>query len=158
MSELSCKSCTAACCKGPEVMELTESEAAFLEAGDSQLLPITAPVNFLRDRVAYPQAVKIDQVTGEVTPVFAKGEEDERSLASGVGRYMLVGSCGYLMTDAQGWEYCSVYADRPRVCREFEVGGEDCHRIRALHGIDTLTDEMPDLLDILEERMRYFVE
>jgi hypothetical protein len=157
MSELSCQDCKAACCKGPEFMELTESEATFLEAGGSQLLTVIAPVDFVRDALD-PQAVKVDQQTGEVTPVFRQGEQ-HRDLASGVGRYMLVGDCGYLRTDDQGWEYCGVHAERPQACRDLELDGDNCHHMRSLHGIDTLSNEMPDdLLDILELRMGHFTE
>lgn len=31
---------------------------------------------------------------------------------------------------------CSIYARRPKVCREFEVGGYDCREARARAGIE----------------------
>ena len=61
-----------------------------------------------------------------------------------------------------GWDYdapcswldrttnrCRHYDHRPSVCREFEVGGEDCLRIRQEWAIDDGPDPLPRILQQL---------
>jgi Fe-S-cluster containining protein len=34
---------------------------------------------------------------------------------------------------------CAHYDDRPEICREFELGGEDCLRVRSIYQIEGIT-------------------
>jgi len=36
---------------------------------------------------------------------------------------------------------CSVYADRPLVCREFQAGSEDCRMVRRRFGFEAVGEE-----------------
>lgn len=50
--------------------------------------------------------------------------------------------------------YCTIYEDRPTVCRIFEAGSDRCHALRRAYGFERFltTDEMSDALDKLEAR------
>lgn len=153
MSELSCQNCKAACCKGPETMELTIEEASFMLRGGNTLTTIAQPADHVREDVLYPQGWQMDEddPTNPIlaVPLVLKGFEFE-PLAAGLGRYTLWGTCKYLETTEDGWERCSVYDQRPNVCIDFPMGGQKCHLMRVMAGVDEPTPEYPNKNDWLE--------
>lgn len=148
MSELSCRNCSAACCKGPETMELTADEHAFMIRGGSAFLTIAEPANHERTDVMYPAGVQVDEESSTVKILVREGTEFE-PLAAGFGRFILWGSCGYLKTSNGGWEYCGAYDEKPGICGSFEMGGANCRLMRVAAGIDDPSEEFPDLRDLL---------
>lgn len=56
-------------------------------------------------------------------------EEGTRVMARCAG-----GSCSAL-TDQDGRKTCSIYANRPTVCREFFLGGDECLKARKAAGL-----------------------
>jgi Fe-S-cluster containining protein len=153
MSEVSCQTCTAACCKGPETMELSAEEADFMLAGGNTLIPIAEPVDYDRDRVLYPQGWQMDDVFPTnpklAKPLVVKGSEYE-PLDAGMGRYTLWGVCKYLLVTEDGSEVCRVYDQRPNVCKDFPVGGQKCRLMRVMAGVDEPTEEYPNKNDLLK--------
>lgn len=150
MSEISCHNCTAACCKGPEIMELTAEELDFMEEGGNTLFTIAKPADHDRNDIPYPYGLDLSQDAPEL--LFAKDHPYE-PLNAGLGRYMLLETCAYLETSPEGWERCSVYAERPAVCRNFEMAGHKCRLMRMNAGVDEPDTEFKErlkLLDLLE--------
>ncbi len=49
---------------------------------------------------------------------------------------------------------CRIYADRPRICRDFEAGSDKCHALRRAFGYEPFLtlDEMSEALAKLERR------
>jgi hypothetical protein len=70
-------------------------------------------------------------------PPFDKGELAALPLplATLIMRLPTGGTCAWLGESLR----CVAYNDRPRICREFEVGGEDCLRLRRKHGHQNLS-------------------
>lgn len=60
--------------------------------------------------------------------------------ASGDWRFMkrndVSGCCVALEGGLRGCR-CTIYGERPLLCREFEAGSEDCLEARRMHGIDS---------------------
>jgi Fe-S-cluster containining protein len=114
MSEISCQNCRAACCKGVPLltMQLTAIEVKFMRAGGNKFQTVAEPLDHDRDKVIYPVGMQIYQERGTFQWIVEKGREYE-PLPAGFGRYALVGACKYLATTEDGWEYCSVYEQRP---------------------------------------------
>lgn len=143
--EISCKNCTAACCKNV-LLSLTRQEQKFMEKGGSNLFTIAKPKQRDRERVLYPITYEI--IDNEVKPEYEPGNEYE-PLEAGLGRFILIGSCGYLKTDSSGWELCSAYDERPAVCQDFPVGSPKCRTFRVINDVDPPSAEVPDLRDLL---------
>ena len=40
--------------------------------------------------------------------------------------------CKHLMTAEDGTHPCAIYETRPQACRDFEVGGLECHQVRVV--------------------------
>jgi Fe-S-cluster containining protein len=144
MSEVSCQNCTAACCKGPEIMEMNAEDAEFMRAGGNLLASIAEPVDYDRSNVLKPIGMNFKRGTA----IVADGQEYEM-LRAGLGRYMLLGDCVYLETTPEGLEQCGVYDDRPGMCRDFEMSGDKCRQIRVTAGVDEPTESYPDLWQLL---------
>jgi Fe-S-cluster containining protein len=146
MSEVSCQNCTAACCKGPEIMEMDAKDAKFMRDGGNLLAAIAEPVDYDRDDVLKPIGMNFEKGT----VVVADGQEYE-PLKAGLGRYMLLGDCVYLETTPEGSQQCGVYENRPAICRGFEMGGDKCRTIRVNTGVDEPTEEFPNLWKMLND-------
>jgi Fe-S-cluster containining protein len=146
MSEVSCQNCTAACCKGPEIMEMNAEDAKFMRDGGNLLASIAEPVDYDRHNVLKPIGMDFDRGTA----IVADGQEYEL-LRAGLGRYLLLGECVYLETTPEGLEQCGVYENRPSVCRDFEMGGDKCRNIRVNAGVDEPTEDFPDLWKLLND-------
>ena len=135
MSEINCKNCQAACCRANEIVSLTLEEASFMLRGGNKLITVAQPSDHDREKVLYPRGHELDEETGRIIFFAEKGNEYE-PLAAGLGRYVLTTDCAYLRTDESGWDYCGAYDERPKVCSDFEVGGEKCQIMRVLRGVD----------------------
>jgi Fe-S-cluster containining protein len=146
MGEVSCQNCTAACCKGPEIMELNSEDYTFMKRGGNILLTIAEPVNHDRGDILKPIGINFDRGTA----ILAEDHEYEL-LKAGLGRYMLLGECVYLETTTEGLEQCGVYENRPAMCRSFEMGGDMCRHIRVNAGVDAPSAEFPDLTELLDQ-------
>jgi hypothetical protein len=44
--------------------------------------------------------------------------------------FLFRSSCGHHCRDEQGRSSCGVYGMRPQACKDFEVRGEECVRLR----------------------------
>jgi len=69
--------------------------------------------------------VRIDELAEEEPPA-----EEVVAFGGYVGTammeyYRFIGACRYLRNGE-----CGIYEDRPSACRNFEVGSEDCRKIR----------------------------
>src|SRR5262245_55229157 len=64
-------------------------------------------------------------------------------LPAGVGLYQLQTGCANLTDDFR----CSIYAERPRCCREFELGSLACLKARRKAGLDADKPPLPDIVD-----------
>ncbi len=135
-NKISCDNCQAACCKGPITMDLATDEFEFMRDGGGLFHTIEEPANYDREQVRYPVSFTINKLRNTIQ-FFAETGNEYKPLPAGVGRYMLVGSCGYLIADSRGREYCSVYEskDRPVICGSFEEAGPKCVRVRLLRKI-----------------------
>lgn len=133
MSEIACTNCVAACCKGDPllVMQLTKEELSFMARSGNQFQKIESPKPYDRDDVRYPIGARINPGRRTLNFMYKASSEYE-PLPANYGRYALIGACKYLATDDNGWEYCSVYDERPGACQDFEMGGEKCQLIRTL--------------------------
>jgi Fe-S-cluster containining protein len=139
MAEVSCQNCVAACCKGNPLltMQLSTEEVAFMRAGGNVFQTVAEPADHDRDDVIYPVGMQVYPDRGTFQWQVERGREHE-PLPAGFGRYALVGACKYLETDANGWERCSVYDQRPAVCRNFQLASPKCLTFRIREGVDTL--------------------
>lgn len=151
MSEVTCQNCSAACCKGPVTVELTAYEKEHLLGVGTDLYPIVEPVNFDRPYVAYPAGVELDDEGQLEKFLYVDGQRRSEPLDAGLGRYMLIGTCGFLKTDPAGWEYCSGYDDRPKICQDFEIGSLKCRLIRVVREVDVPSDAFPGLQAMLDK-------
>ena len=134
MAENLCMSCTAACCKGPITLALTEEEhGQMIEAG-TLLHTIAEPVDYDRDEILYPAGWRIDLEKKTMQMEVERGKEYE-PLAAGLGRYTMFGACGNLV-EVDGVEQCGIYENRPQVCQDFEAGADKCNLLRMLAGIE----------------------
>lgn len=143
MSEISCTNCIGACCRNV-IIELSRKEQKLIEKAGTHLVTIAKPKQRDREKVLYPYGSRIDEKTGNKVPLYMRGHE-YAPLAAGLGRFMINGECGYLKTDDEGWQSCSIYDERPEACRNFEVGGHKCRLLRVLYGVDAPSPDVPDL-------------
>lgn len=137
MGDVNCRNCEAACCKAQNAMNMTPEEAAFLrEAGTN--LYLAGPFDDAREE---SPPIDIDLLQG-----YIDTEDAGLMRAAGLGRYILLGDCGYLRTDAGGWQYCGVYGNerRPQTCRDFQMAGPACSVRRFVGGIDRVDFDLRD--------------
>lgn len=136
MSEISCRNCESACCKpsiaAPYILQLTDKELAFMEASGNKLVAVVDPVKYERDDAPYPTTVWLNK-SGDVE--LATEDDETWHLPAGFGRYIMIGACGYLTTDINNHEQCSVYIQRPQACRDFQVGSLACMKMREIHEV-----------------------
>ena len=114
-------------------MSLSPKELEFMLRGGSGLIELAPPEPFGHESAPLdvniienpkdPSKVSIEAVT--YSPV-----------KPGFGRYALRGACGWLRTAPGGWKYCGGFPERPNVCREFEMGGQDCMELRIRRKVD----------------------
>lgn len=113
---VSCETCVAACCRAPLYLQMSRDEYA-----------------------AHHEVMDLEVVV-EIKPFTQRASAEAqrhgwRSVAGGSGVFKLNHDCGYL-DDANR---CSIHAMRPRSCREFEVGSDECLRRRREVGLDRPT-------------------
>lgn len=132
-----CQNCQAACCRGYPllIMSLADEELVFMNRGGNRFQTIEKPAGHDRENVRYPAGAYIYPEKGTIQYIYEAGRSTE-PLPANYGRYALLGDCQYLATDQNGWEYCSVYEERPQVCRDFEMGSPKCLSLRLLAGVD----------------------
>ena len=137
VSEISCQNCVAACCKGDPfiTMQLSADEAEFMRECGNALQTIVEPADYDQPDARYPIGGRVYLDRGTIQYIYNK-ERPTEPLPAGFGRFALIGACKYLRTDEVGHEYCSVYDQRPEVCRNFPVGSEKCQSFRRKYGID----------------------
>lgn len=107
MKEIGCSSCSAACCLDPKIeFLLTDKERDFLIAGGTEVV---------RKKDIYIHITEPDGID-----VIA-------------GIYVLPKGCGRIVEKNEHKE-CGVYENpnRPLVCKEYKMGGEDCISTRKL--------------------------
>ncbi len=137
MTEVSCHNCRGACCKGNPllVMQLSTAELELMKSNGNNFMTVAEPVDYDREKVIYPAGIQIN-AKRRTFNWLAERDREYEPLPAGLGRYALVGECKNLATDENGWEYCSIYNERPSVCRDFEEGGQKCRLLRMLSGVD----------------------
>jgi Fe-S-cluster containining protein len=125
--EVSCETCTAACCKKGMSLNLNDTEKNTLESSGTILSIVPS-----KDKIQ-TLAVRF----GLSNP-----------------NYLLESDCGLLSktTEFAGKLACSIHYSEefPDVCREFPVGGYACRELRARAGVDT-TAEFNDWLKLTSE-------
>jgi Fe-S-cluster containining protein len=151
MSEISCQNCTAACCKGPLVMELTLEEAAFMLRGGSKLTTVAQPADHDREKVIHPVGELSSNADSNLHRWVLEPGMEYFPLPAGLGRYILRGACGYLHTSEEGWQYCGAYDSRPKACRDFTVGSDGCRVLRIRQGVDEMPPD-PEPVAFTESR------
>ncbi len=118
-------------------MQLSLLEKASLESAGTVFQSIAEPASFDRDDVIYPQAMEID-ADRRTIKWLVDAENPYEPLSAGFGRYMLIGTCGWLRTTPDGKRYCGTYPRRPQACQDFEEGGDNCQIMR-----ETKVDFLP---------------
>lgn len=117
-------------------MSLTQEEYEFMLIPGNRLQPVEEPKDTDQPHARYPIGIaEISKEHNTIRWVFERGRETW-PLPAGYGRYALFGACKYLESDENGWEYCSVYDERPKVCQDFEMGSPKCQRFRLREGVD----------------------
>jgi Fe-S-cluster containining protein len=134
MAGETCSNCNAACCKGPLILSLTQDEREVMLAAKTELVTIVEPASHDQPNALYPAHEPDPDRPGE----FRLSSTSE-PLAAGYGRYIMSGKCGNLAVTAFGMEYCKVYEDRPKVCRDFQMGAPACIFIRSIRGPEAPT-------------------
>lgn len=127
MTEVSCETCVAACCRAPIDMMLTKKEFK-QHRGPMDLLEIVKPQP-VEHRVR-----------------LTENRDKEVTLPPNYGLFELQSGCGNLTDDHR----CSIYRKRPQCCRELAVGSPECLRARRRAGLDggpLPEDSTPNRLD-----------
>jgi hypothetical protein len=116
-------------------IELTAPEHEQMAEAGTTLVTIAEPVPYDREKVPHPAHVplNLDRPKDVLEQTYQHGER--WPLPAGLGRYIMLGSCGNLKT-LMGWEYCSIYEDRPRACHKLQMGGMACRLIRQEKRVD----------------------
>ena len=108
---VSCENCVAACCKAPIYMQLSNKEYKRHRAR-MDLEVVVAPNKINQTRI---------RPDGRVLEI-----------PIGQGLYELRSGCANLSEEYR----CSIYPERPRCCRELQVGSAECLRARRNAGLD----------------------
>lgn len=114
-------------------MSLSPSEHGQMKEAGTKFITVAEPADYDRPNIPYPVGFKRGK-DGGVDILMIKGREFE-PLAAGMGRYLLLGSCGNLV-EINGLEQCGIYESRPKVCRTFPMGGDACHEMRQRDGLE----------------------
>lgn len=141
--EINCHNCIGACCRGPITMDLSNQELEFMRRPGAILQTVVGPDTIYREQARYPYDYIVDDVK-ETIRFLLDPSDPYKPLPAGVGRYMLIGKCGYLKEDEDGWEYCSAYEQRPQVCKDFVEGSLSCQEVRQFAGVDEQSQEVQD--------------
>lgn len=138
MIEISCEGCIGACCKSSfgtsVVMDLDKGEYSRLTEAGTDFLTLVDPEPYNRYNALMPYGEIVDPDTGTSELVFDRSAPG-LLLMAGYGRYILRGACGNL-AEENGRAICMDYDNRPQVCRDFDVGGEECLDLRNRYGIE----------------------
>lgn len=110
--------------------------------GFNKLITVAQPADHDREKVIYPRSYKTDENNPNKRTWTVEKAREYEPLAAGFGRYILEGTCAYLEVSEEGWERCGVYENRPKVCQDFEMGGEKCRLMRSLRGVDEPSEEL----------------
>lgn len=121
--EISCQNCVAACCRAGAALVLSRDEVYRNKR--------KMALHRLYKEQKYPQSVPIPMETFSSTGVRQK-EIVSMPIPADYGLYILLEDCGNLTEDGR----CAVYEDRPRACRDYEVGATACQDARAAFGLD----------------------
>lgn len=114
MAEINCTNCVAACCRAGMSIEMSKKERAEHE-GFMKTRTTVEPQPY--GRMMPTRSPSTQQMTiGIVNPFH--------------GFYLLMEDCGRL-----DGNLCSVYTDRPKACRAFEMGGPGCLAARKKAGL-----------------------
>ena len=126
------------CCRDMK-LPLGAREAESLVSAGTELLPILPALNAIQDDVE-PESWNSDNGRDWITKqiLFAKLHEQVDQVAiyadalvnlerlqPGEGLFVIVGDCGNLGPNKE----CMDYENRPRICRDFEVGSTACQNI-----------------------------
>src|SRR5665213_202316 len=110
--EISCSTCIAACCRAGAALQLTHDEV-YRNKQKMELHQV------YKER-KYPQEVPVP-----VEKFDSSGRHRaivKMHIPARYGLYVLTNDCGNLTEDNQ----CGVYEERPRACRDYEVGSTAC--------------------------------
>ncbi|HEY8559421.1 MAG TPA: YkgJ family cysteine cluster protein [Pyrinomonadaceae bacterium] len=86
--------------------------------------------------------------------ITVKGEKDEILVDRFLRRDPETFYCAALEIVNNEKALCSIYNDRPKMCRDFEAGSDKCHALRRAFGYEPFLslEEMPEALRRLESR------
>ena len=120
-----CGSCNA-CCEGSAYMQLNEKEADQIAENTelTAILPAMAGQNW-RSRRNREEAKRIIDELGASNSQYT-AEFILRSMKKGVGFYKRTETCGWLNANGD----CSIYDERPEICRKFQKDSFGCDQIR----------------------------
>lgn len=138
-SEVGCHNCQGVCCSGLILFDLDNEDLAFMKRGGSQMHTVVKPKKVDQPNAHYPIDHIGDRERNTLVPILDP-ERPTEPLAAGVGRYLLMGRCGYLVTTEDGRERCSTYDNKPKPCNDFEEGGDKCKFMRQSAGVDPMTE------------------
>ena len=96
---------------------------------------IVPPQHYEQRDAPYPQELIVDS-QGQVTGATYNGTL--ALLAAGHGRYFMLGPCVNLKRDLLGRTSCEIYNNRPQACKDFEPGGEKCHKLQSATRLKSL--------------------
>ncbi len=139
--EINCHNCSGACCRGPITMDLSSQELEFMRRPGVILKTVVEPDTIYREQARYPYDYIVDAAK-ETIRFLLDPKDPYKPLPAGFGRYMLIGKCGYLKEDEDGWEHCSAYEQRPQVCKDFVKGSLSCQEVRQFAGVDEQSPEV----------------
>ncbi len=122
-TEVNCSNCVGACCRAPTALML-DAQEAYRHRRSMKLEPIVKPKNYDQRVILQVESLDAD---GRRVPVPTAVRVKSR-----YGFYMLTEDCGYLTDDGE----CSNYDDRPKSCKEYEMGSELCLNARGVYGLD----------------------
>lgn len=119
MEMISCSDCNGACCRGDTILPLNSSEADLLRRAGARLgNPLEPGVDYTKR--SNRKTIKDTELRNAA-----------RELRSGQELYLRNGDCPLLTPEGD----CSIYAERPDICREIKVGGFACKQMREFQGI-----------------------
>ncbi len=142
--DASCKGC-GSCCEDVK-LPLTALEARYLHGAGTALIEILPPLvadevdeDGSVDRVPFDwskntamirKPVDTEPVDEEEIAFWDRIADQVETLSPGEGYYMILGRCAFLLNDNS----CGGYEERPRICRDFNAGGDSCNTIRLHYG------------------------
>ncbi len=107
-------------------MTLTAQEASRLATAGSYLQYLHLPGVGTRQRSAGQLLAQVDTVEPEQVQWLVNAAEVILGAAEDEGVHVMIGPCGNLAPNG----LCMDYENRPKVCREFVMGGTACEAFR----------------------------